>query len=317
MKTPYRKRLLCLALTLLLVLTLSTAALAADTAVVSNQKLTIDGENAPVTAYNIHDSNYFKLRDVACLLSDTPARFSVEYEAETNSIHIVTGEPYIPIGGELQTIGMGEKRAERSAQTLYINGRKVSFLAAYNIEGYNYFKLRDLGSALGFKVDYDEGSRTMLILTAEGKPAPEPVELPAGWAPDISFVTVDLEGNLWMETCFAGHKLTVLNLWAYWCGPCVREMPDLQKLAEEYADRGVQMLGVYYAEDETEDIRKAQDLRITYPCLRYVEEFDPFLNTGYIPVTLFVDGNGKVLGEAYIGSRNYDAWASIIEGYLK
>ena len=32
---------------------------------------------------------------------------------------------------------------------------------------------------------------------------------------------------------------------------------------------------------------------------------------------LAMDGNGKVLGEAYIGSRNYDAWASIIEGYLK
>ena len=77
------------------------------------------------------------------------------------------------------------------------------------------------------------------------------------------------------------------------------------------------MLGVYYEEDEAEDIRKLEELGVTYPCLRYVEEFDPFLNTGYIPVTLFLDGNGKVLGEAYIGSRNYDAWASIIEGYLK
>ncbi|MBR5701000.1 MAG: redoxin family protein [Oscillospiraceae bacterium] len=317
MKRTYRKRLLCLALTLILALTLGPAALAADTAVVSSQKLSIDGENAPVTAYNIDGYNYFKLRDVACLLSDTPACFSVEYREETNSIHIVTGEPYSPIGGELQTIGMGEKQAERSAQTLYINGRKVSFLTAYNIEGYNYFKLRDLGSAMGFKVDYDEESRTMLILTAEGKPAPEPVELPVGWAPDITFVTVDLEGNLWMETCFAGHKLTVLNLWAYWCGPCVGELPELERISRDYADRGVQMLGVYLAEDESGDIKTVKELGVTYPCLRYIEEFDPWLNTGYFPTTIFLDGNGKVLGEAYIGSRNYDAWASIIEGYLK
>ena len=317
MKRTYRKRLLCLALTLILALTLGTAALAADTAVVSNQKLTIDGENAPVTAYNIHDNNYFKLRDVACLLSDTPACFSVEYKQETNSIHIVTGEPYTADGSELQSLGTESKEAVTSRQTLYINGQEDSSLTAYNIDGYNYFKLRDLGGALGFKVDYDEESRTMLILTAEGEPAPEPAELPADWAPDISFVTVDLEGNTWTDTCFAGHKLTVLNLWAYWCGPCVREMPDLQKLAEDYADRGVQMLGVYYEEDEADDIRKLEELGVTYPCLRYVEEFDPFLNTGYIPVTLFLDGNGKVLGEAYIGSRNYDAWASIIEGYLK
>ena len=41
------------------------------------------------------------------------------------------------------------------------------------------------------------------------------------------------------------------------------------------------------------------------------------LNPGVKYFYEVLDGNGKVLGEAYIGSRNYDAWASIIEGYLK
>ena len=317
MKKAYRKRLLCLALTLILALTLGTAALAADTAVVSNQKLTIDGENAPVTAYNIHDNNYFKLRDVACLLSDTPACFSVEYKQETNSIHIVTGEPYTADGSELQSLGMESKEAVASLQTLYINGQEDSSLTAYNIDGYNYFKLRDLGGALGFRVGYDEESRTMLILTAEGEPAPETAELPADWAPDISFVTVDLEGNTWTDACFAGHKLTILNLWGYWCRPCVGELPELEQISKDYADRGVQMLGVYLAEDESGNIRTVEEMGVTYPSLRYVEEFDPWLNTGYFPTTIFLDGNGKVLGEAYIGSRNYNSWAAIIEELLK
>ena len=317
MKRTYCKRLLCLALTLILALTLGTAALAADTAVVSSQKLTVDGENAPVTAYNIHDNNYFKLRDVACLLGDTPARFSVEYREETNSIHIVTGEPYTANGTELKSLGTESKEAVASRQTLYINGREDSSLTAYNIEGYNYFKLRDLGSALGFKVDYDEESRTMLIFTAETEPEPQPAELPADWAPDISFTTVDLEGNTWTDACFAGHKLTILNLWGYWCRPCVGELPELEQISKDYADRGVQMLGVYLAEDESGDIKTVEEMGVTYPSLLYAEAFDPYLNTGYFPTTIFLDGNGKVLGEAYIGSRNYASWTAIIEELLK
>ena len=322
MKTNCRKRLLCLALVLVTMLTLSTGALAAENAVVSRQKLTVDGENAPVTAYNIQDNNYFKLRDVAYLLSGTDARFSVEYEEKTNSIRIVTGEAYTANGSELHPIGKGDQQAVKSVQTLYINGRKDSSMAAYNINDYNYFKLRDLGAALGFGVDYDEASNTILVTTKsepepEPAPAPQPGEVPADWSPDLSFTTVDMYGDTWTDACFAGHKLTVVNLWAYWCGPCVSEMPDLQKLAQAYADKGVQMIGVYDANDEPENIKKAKELGILYPCLRYTADFDPWMNTGYIPVTIFVDENGKVKDEVYVGSRNYNAWAEIIEGYLK
>lgn len=40
------------------------------------------------------------------------------------------------------------------------------------------------------------------------------------------------------------------------------------------------------------------------------------MDTGYIPVTIFVDGNGKVVDEVYVGSRSYSAWASVIEANL-
>jgi hypothetical protein len=56
---------------------------------------------------------------------------------------------------------------------------------------------------------------------------------------------------------------------------------------------------------------------VKYPCLRYTEDFDAYLNTGYIPTTILVDSQGKVLGEALVGSRSYDDWASIVEEYLQ
>ena len=316
MKMTYHKRLLCLVLVLAALLTLSTGVLAADTAVVSNQKLTVDGADAPVTAYNIGGNNYFKLRDVAYLLSGTTAQFSVRYDEKTKSIRIVTGEAYTANGSELHPIGTGDKEAKKSTQTLYIDGQEVSSLTAYNIDGYNYFKLRDLGNALGFTVDYNQETNTILIRTPKPEPEPEPGSLPADWSPDISFTTVDMEGNTWTDACFFGHSLTVLNLWAYWCGPCVREMPDLEQLSQDYADRGVQMIGLYFVDDEADNIRRAAELGVTYPCLRYTADFDPYMDTGYIPVTIFVDGNGKVVDEVYVGSRSYSAWASVIEANL-
>lgn len=151
----------------------------------------------------------------------------------------------------------------------------------------------------------------------EAPAADAPAADSADWAPDISFATVDMNGNPWTDACFAEHRLTVINLWAYWCGPCVGEMPDLQKLSQDYASSDVQFLGLYDEYDEESDAATVNELGVTYPCLRYTADFDAYMNTGYIPVTIFVDGAGKVLGEAYIGSKSYDDWAAVIDGYLK
>ena len=44
-------------------------------------------------------------------------------------------------------------------------------------------------------------------------------------APAVAFVTEDLDGNIWDESCFAGHKLTMINFWEPWCGPCGAAAP--------------------------------------------------------------------------------------------
>ena len=136
----------------------------------SPQSLSVDGVARTVEMYNIDGYNYFKLRDLAMLLSDTPARFSVDWDAETNAVLVFTGAAYTPVGGELE---QGEDRsatAVRSPQTIWIDGQARSDLLVYNLGGNNFFQLRNLGEALGFEVDYDAETNTALILTG-----PEPV----------------------------------------------------------------------------------------------------------------------------------------------
>ena len=150
---------------------------------------------------------------------------------------------------------------------------------------------------------------------AEAAPEAEPV-LPEGWSPDITFSTVDAEGTAWTDACFAESKLTMLNLWGYWCGPCVSELPDLQQLSEDYADKGLRIVGVTTEGDFDRSVAKMAELGVSYPCLVLAGGMAEALSTGYVPTTVFVDQNGKVLDGAYVGSRDYAAWAEIIEGYL-
>ena len=134
-----------------------------DVVVPSNQALSVNGEAVTgAQVYNINGSNYFKLRDVAAMLSGTGSQFALEYDAAARQIVLTTGEAYTPDGSELTAGEDQSATAVRSSQSLTIDGEAAS-LQAFNIGGNNYFMLRDLGEALGFEVDYDAATRTMII----------------------------------------------------------------------------------------------------------------------------------------------------------
>lgn len=138
----------------------------------------------------------------------------------------------------------------------------------------------------------------------------------ASLSPAVSFTTTDFEGNTVTEQIFAGHSLTILNFWEPWCGPCVAELPFLQQLSQEYADRGVQVVGVFSTPGADEDVRLVLDRRgVTYPILRYVPEFDP-LQTGYVPTTVVLDGSGAIVYGPAARALDYADWCALVEELL-
>ena len=159
-----KKRFLSLLLALALLCGLTTTALAAKV-VLSPQSLTVDGEPIVCEKYNIDGSNYFKLRDLALLLNGTDCQFSVGWDAATDCVTINSGEPYEPNGSELVIGADRSSTAKPTAQTIYINGELRSDLSVYNLADNNFFKLRDLGEALGFTVDYDAATNTAIVLS--------------------------------------------------------------------------------------------------------------------------------------------------------
>ena len=142
----------------------------------------------------------------------------------------------------------------------------------------------------------------------------------ADFDPDFTFSVTDRDGNTWDESTFSSYNLTMINFWEPWCGPCVGEIPDLEKLYENYKDMGFQIIGIYSETAMEGDVDQIiGNSGVTYPILHYSSEFDKF-QTGYVPTTIFVDGKGHILTvqgeESVVGSKTYDEWAKIIEKLL-
>ena len=120
------------------------------------------------------------------------------------------------------------------------------------------------------------------------------------------FTTTDLDASeVTSEALFKNAKVTVVNLWATWCGPCVRELPELEKLRQDYADKGVQVTGILL-ETSASAVKDAKsilrDAGADYLVLLPTEEMGELINVQYIPTTYFVDPQGRVLGEAVVGA---------------
>lgn len=138
------------------------------TATPTSSSVLVNGKSVAFKAYNINGYNYFKLRDLAKVLSGTEKQFEVGWDGANNAILITTGKIYTSVGGELSVSGnTASVTATLTSSKVYLNGRETS-LMAYNIGGYNYFKLRDVATVIDFGVTWDSGTGTIRIDTTTG-----------------------------------------------------------------------------------------------------------------------------------------------------
>lgn len=154
------KKLLSLALALALCLGLVILIHAAApgttkvTAAPSSCGVLVNGKEVIFDAYGINGSNYFKLRDLAFILSGSDVQFDVAWDKALGGIFMTSGDPYTPVGGEMDSKGGAGRTGTLYASKIYLDGQPVD-LTAYTISRNNYFKLRDIGALFDFDVYYD------------------------------------------------------------------------------------------------------------------------------------------------------------------
>lgn len=144
------------------------------------------------------------------------------------------------------------------------------------------------------------------------------------------FESFDMKGKKVDNTALQGKKLTMVNAWATFCGPCINEMPDLQKINKEYAKKDFQIIGLVidvsvdengaplneslYA--EAEKVIKDTGVKYTNILLSDSLKNSEAGSIYTIPTTYFLDENGNKIGDTYIGSRSYEDWCKIIDSLL-
>jgi thiol-disulfide isomerase/thioredoxin len=128
------------------------------------------------------------------------------------------------------------------------------------------------------------------LLAISGQALAEPM--------DIEFV--DMEGNTVMLSDFRGQWV-VVNLWATWCPPCIKEMPDLTLFHEQHKDSNAIVLGVNYENIPIEKINTfTEELMITFPVVRFKEidlnaKHTPFGPLRGLPSTYMVAPSGHIV----------------------
>ena len=140
----------------------------------------------------------------------------------------------------------------------------------------------------------------------------------------------NLAGDEIDKTIFEGHDLTMINVWATSCKPCLSEMPELAKLSDEYEQNGgqVQIIGLCTDLVDMDANRVDSQIELAnqiveltgadYTHLVPDDEMLNFLmeNIIGVPTTFFVDSQGKEVGESVIGARDQAAWQEEINNRL-
>lgn len=139
------------------------------------------------------------------------------------------------------------------------------------------------------------------------------------------FAGNDMEGNAVTSEIFSESRLTMINVWATYCSPCLNEMPELGELAQEYDKEDFQLIGIVSNVPEGADEEKLELVEVLieqteadYPHLLLNESLNDGLLSGVsaVPTTFFVGQDGKIL-DTVVGARDKTAWKEIIDGILE
>lgn len=140
----------------------------------SPQKLTLNHKDTEIIGFNISDYNYYRLRDLAKILKSEGFNFSLwgdNKEIKINQNEIYDEKETSPLENK---VGL-KKTAIPKTMTISVSKdgeTNRTILRAYNIDGYNYFKLRDVGELLSFDVKYEESKNEAQMFTKKTLPAP-------------------------------------------------------------------------------------------------------------------------------------------------
>ncbi|MDR1741976.1 MAG: TlpA family protein disulfide reductase [Synergistaceae bacterium] len=139
-----------------------------------------------------------------------------------------------------------------------------------------------------------------------------------------AFSSQTIEGAPVTDAVFAEKRLTMVNMWATWCPPCVGEMPDLAELARDMPE-GSQLVGIVMdvsvGDVGTPAHAKAKAILsqagADFMQILRSDDMTPYLSgVRSIPATIFVNSEGRVIEQPLVGARSASEYCAEVESLL-
>lgn len=136
------------------------------------------------------------------------------------------------------------------------------------------------------------------------------------------FETSDLDGNVVTREIFSRKKLTVVNVWGTFCGPCIKEMPELAEWSKSMGS-DVQLLGIVCdvtSVNDSDGVQEAKDILSNagadFTNILASESVSSFIaGLQFVPTTFLVDSEGNVVSEMIVGA-DVEKYKTAVESWL-
>jgi peroxiredoxin len=118
--------------------------------------------------------------------------------------------------------------------------------------------------------------------------------------PAPAYVSSGMAGDTVSLAALRG-KVVLMNVWATWCGPCRKEIPELRAIHATYKDRGLQLIGVSVDADGSDDAIRAflKDFKMDYTIWRDPNEVvSATFRMAGVPATFLIDRQGVLRWKA-------------------
>ncbi len=112
-------------------------------------------------------------------------------------------------------------------------------------------------------------------------------------------------------------QITIINLWSTWSASCVKEMPVMERIHQDYYAQNVKVVGIAVFSDNKKIGQMLRLTKVSYPVLiASKDQVKVFGNLSIIPQTFILDANGNVL-DHFVGSQSFNKLSRVIDRLIE
>ena len=148
----------------------------------------------------------------------------------------------------------------------------------------------------------------------------EEIDMAAATGINSKFVDLGLPGpqgqTVWVGDYVGQNKLVLIDFWASWCGPCIRELPNVVKAYERFHDKGLEIVGVSLDKDKASWLAAIEQTGQKWPQMSDLKGWDCegalFYGIQSIPANVLIDEHGKIIARDLRGEELINTLAKLL-----